>query len=84
MSVHSPVHRTAIIHQSSPAILTAFRLSTVVDREGKVVDLEIPLLVLVAPYAQSSVDRTAILQAFWQPVCRLSSDRLVESSAARW
>ncbi|TXG48834.1 hypothetical protein EZV62_024709 [Acer yangbiense] len=36
VSVHSPVDRTTIIHPSSPMILTAFRWSAVVGREGKI------------------------------------------------
>jgi len=59
VSVHSPVDRTATVHQSSPTVLTAFRWSTVVGQEGKVVDRLISLQMVVEVSVHSPVDRTA-------------------------
>ena len=65
MSVHSPVDRTATIHQLSPAILTAFRWSTVVGQEEKVVDLVIPLQMVVEVSVHSPFDRTDTIHPFF-------------------
>ena len=65
MSVHSPVDRTATIHQLSPAILTAFRWSTVVGQEEKVVDRQILVQMVVEVLVHSPFDRTATIHPFF-------------------